>query len=90
MSRDTNPLDVSTHVPGPSEATPVVVRVEPLLVGVPAAGRMLGVSTMTIRRMIAADELPSVLLGGRRLPGVADLAVWVAEFKREYGAVKEK
>lgn len=90
MIRETNPLDVSGQVPVSAETTPVVVRMEPLLVGVPEAGRMHGISAKSVRRMITAGELPSVLLGGRRLLGVADLAAWVAELKRECGAVKEQ
>ncbi len=90
MNRESKPLHMSGQVPVPAVAKPVEVRMKLLLVEVPEAARMLGVSTKTIRRMIAADEFPSVLLGGRRLLGVEDLAAWVAELKREYGAVKEK
>lgn len=72
----------------PDEALFVSVRIEPLLVGVEDAGRMLGVSAKTVRRMIAAGELPSVLVGpgkGRRLLVVADLRAWVAGLRREGG-----
>lgn len=69
------------------EALAVTVRIEPVLVGVEDAGRMLGVSAKTIRRMIAAGELASVLVGGRRLLGVTDLAAWAAGLEREGGTV---
>lgn len=70
------------------EALSVTVRIEPVLVGVEDAGRMLGVSAKTIRRMVKTGELPSVLVGpgnGRRLLAVADLTAWAAGLKREGG-----
>ena len=66
----------------------LVVRIEPVLVGVEDAGRMLGVSAKSIRRMIADGELPSVLVGpgkGRRLLSVVDLSAWAAGLQREGG-----
>ncbi|MEM9913992.1 MAG: helix-turn-helix domain-containing protein [Planctomycetota bacterium] len=66
-------------------ASPVLVQVTPLLVGVSEAGRMLGVSPKTIRRMIVSGELPSVMVGGRRLFVVADLTDWAAALPRENG-----
>ena len=66
-------------------AEQVTVRVEPVLVGVEDAGRVLGISAKGIRRMIAADELPSVMVGGRRLLAVDDLRAWAAGLERTSG-----
>lgn len=66
---------------GAWEAPAVVVQAPPLLVGVPEAGRMLGLSPKSVQRMIRSGELVSVLAGpggGRRLLRVADLAAWAA------------
>jgi len=65
------------------EAPAVVVHAAPLLIGVPEAGWMLGLSPKTIRRMMAGGDLKSVRVGGRRLLPVADLAAWAAALPRE-------
>ena len=40
----------------PRGAASIIVSAEPLLVGVPEAGRMLGLSPKSIRRLIASDD----------------------------------
>lgn len=68
-------------------ALSIVVKVEPVLVGVEDAGRVLGLSGKTVRRMIASGELASVLVGGRRLLAVDDLRAWAAGLEREGGGM---
>jgi excisionase family DNA binding protein len=48
-------------------------------VGVRDAARMAGVSERTMRELIAAGDLPSLRLRGRRLVRVADLEALLAE-----------
>ncbi|MEM6853732.1 MAG: helix-turn-helix domain-containing protein [Planctomycetota bacterium] len=82
MHADPNPDKTRGSLPA---AEPVIVSAAPLLVGVPEAGRMLGLSVKSIRRMIAGGELPSVMVGSRRLLAVADLTAWAATLPREGG-----
>ena len=56
----------------------LTLTVEPLLVGVEAAGRVCGVSGRTWRRLVAAGATPApIRLGTRNLWSVAELAGWV-------------
>ena len=66
----------------------MIVQAAPLLVSVPKASRMLGLSSASVKRMMRAGELPSVLAGpggGRRLLATADLAAYVAGLHRQHG-----
>ena len=61
------------------ETTKRETTVEPLLVRVEEAARMLSLSRSTIYEMMDAGELPSVRRGtARRIP-VAALRAWVAQ-----------
>ena len=66
-------------------AESVCVRIEPVLVGVEDAGRMLGISGKGVRRMISAGELASALVAGRRLLAVDDLRLWASSLERDGG-----
>jgi excisionase family DNA binding protein len=61
--------------PGPSKLEPAV---EPLLVRVEEAARILSLSRSTIYEMMDAGELPSVRRGSARRIPVAALREWVA------------
>ena len=66
----------------------VVIAVPPLMVGVPEAARLLGMSPASVKRMVSSGALPSVLAGpggGRRLLATADLAAYVAALPRSGG-----
>lgn len=57
-------------------------RVEPLplLIGVPDAARLLGVSPKTVKRGLASGEIPGIRkLGRRTLVSRAELEDWVAK-----------
>lgn len=58
-------------------ARPVIVFVEPRLVAVEVAARMLGISAWSVRQLIATDELPTMTLGRRILIPVAQLDAWL-------------
>ena len=61
------------------EQKPTNTAIEPLLVRVEEAARMLSLSRSTIYEMMDAGELPSVRRGtARRIP-VAALRAWVAK-----------
>ena len=65
---------IASRVPSP----PIVVAVEPLLVGAVLAGRLVGVSGRTWQRLSAGGETPPpVHLGGKRLYSIATLRRWV-------------
>lgn len=55
----------------------VIVAVEPRLVAVDVAARMLGISAWTVRQLIAGDGLPTMTLGRRVLVPVAQLDAWL-------------
>ena len=66
----------------------LVIATPPLLVGVPEASRLLGMSPASVKRMVSSGALPSVLAGpggGRRLLATADLAAYVAGLERQHG-----
>lgn len=50
---------------------------EPLLLPYDSAAGILGLSHRTVERMVAAGELPSVAVGGRRLIRRVDLVAYV-------------
>jgi excisionase family DNA binding protein len=51
---------------------------ESLLIGVEEAARLLGLSSKTVKRLIAAESLPgAVRIGRRRLVNRASLCEWV-------------
>jgi excisionase family DNA binding protein len=61
------------------EQKPANTPIEPLLVRVEEAARMLSLSRSTIYEMMDAGELPSVRRGtARRIPVIA-LRAWVAK-----------
>jgi len=57
----------------------------PLAVGLRDAARMLGVSDRHLATLARAGEVPSVMIGGRRLFRLATLDAWLAD--RETAAV---
>ncbi len=60
-------------------ASPVIVIVEPLLVGSAVAAAMLGMSQRTLQRLASGDEIPRPLsLGGKRLWSVSELRSWAS------------
>ena len=60
-------------------ASPVIVIVEPLLVGSAVAAAMLGMSQRTLQRLASGDEIPRTLsLGGKRLWVVSELKAWAS------------
>ncbi len=60
-------------------APPVIVIVEPLLVGSAVAAAMLGMSQRTLQRLASAGEVPRPLvLGGKRLWAVSELKAWAS------------
>jgi excisionase family DNA binding protein len=55
------------------------VRIEPLLVRVEEAARILSLSRSTIYEMLDSGELPSVRRGAARRIPVAALHAWIAQ-----------
>ena len=53
-------------------------KIEPLLVTVPEAARMLALSRSLVYEMIANGELPSVKYGGTRRIAIATIKEWIA------------
>ena len=49
------------------------MEIEPLLVGIPVAGRILGVGRSTTYKLMDAEDLKSVKIRGRRLITVTSI-----------------
>lgn len=64
-----------------SEELPAVnIRPSPrLTLTLPETAAALGVSLSTVRRLMATDDLPTVLLGNQRRVLVADLVTWLEQ-----------
>ena len=61
-----------------AEQNPQTVAIEPLLVRVEEAARLLSLSRSTIYEMLDRGELPSVRCGAARRIPLAALRAWVA------------
>ena len=59
--------------------------ISPLAVGLRDAARLLGVSTSWLHQRAKAGEVPSALIGGRRVFRVASLDAWLQERERVDG-----
>jgi excisionase family DNA binding protein len=67
-----------TARPHPSAAA-AAVAADPLLIDLPRAAELLGISVKSVRRLVEAGDLPGVRRIGRRvLLSVAELRGWVA------------
>lgn len=53
----------------------------PLVVDVPEAGRLLGVSPRSAWRLVRSGEVPSVRIGGSRRVLVADIDRYLADLR---------
>lgn len=53
-------------------------QVPPLAVSVSEAGKLVGISGRTLQKHIAAGELPSCVIGGRRVLRLSTLNEWLA------------
>jgi excisionase family DNA binding protein len=60
-----------------AEQNPQTVAIEPLLVRVEEAARLLSLSRSTIYEMLDRGELPSVRCGAARRIPLASLRAWV-------------
>jgi excisionase family DNA binding protein len=60
-----------------AEQNPQTVAIEPLLVRVEEAARLLSLSRSTIYEMLDRGELPSVRCGAARRIPLAALRVWI-------------
>jgi excisionase family DNA binding protein len=63
------------------QSTPTI---EPLLINVEEAARMLGLGRSTVYELIASGEMPSVTIGAARRIPLAALKAWVDE-RIQYG-----
>ena len=60
----------------------VVPTVEPEAVPVPQAGRMIGCGRSKVYELLSDGELPSLLLGGKRLVRVAAIRALLAKLEQ--------
>ena len=63
------------------------VTPRPLAVDVAGAAELLGVSMGLVRKLTLAGEIPSALIGTRRVYPVVELEHWLAERTQQPGAV---
>lgn len=68
-------LDAFEDTPSASDTPPLA---PPVALGITDAARHIGVGATTLRALIGAGELASIMVGGRRLVRLADLDAYVA------------